>query len=655
MSEWILPESTDLEKTWAALSQQRLAWAFRAYNRFIDSLSDDVREHFPKGDEQGEAYVVVFGKTQVGKTTLILDLMGLSGDSLKRVSSVLRGGRESGKSATATAMEYRRSSDNEWRFFSGAATASKEPIRYDDTGMEKVLSDVRQKMFEKHLQADKPFIVWIPNDCFDGEKNADISVRMLDLPGDQAADAIEREHVQQMAKKYVPNADLILLVGRGDDLSFLRPSELELPDIEDWQIMPNRFRIVTTYSFTVQSVRDAIRQEENVNADFFRTRLLDQIQKFELKLENDAANTQRFFPLEFGDSWGKAKEDLVNLLKPVITGLKDQLHKDIKISATQLSRLRNAVDVHVTVGKIKEIRLKQIKETLNRIKEQRESVSNDCKTAESAYKEVQDQINKDQIFIDTLKHGELERQAKNCTIFDIQSMRSKVDNLGTNTIKFKYLINQFTSYLRSQFLISQPTSEVTEEKKFWASVQPRLDQHVDKVEKLVDEEFKYLRNKLSNYSMDEYYPSLSDDFLNDKKSMHTHMQKSADSVRDWAATLWQGLAKQRLQQLSDNVASNILDKNALEQALKERKYALEQLDIKTASAEQECSAFIKKMEADKSSCSNFMVLLDQAYFDELGERQHRIAQAPTATYAFIELLAAKELINERNKLLNILS
>lgn len=655
MSTSKLLQPAGIEKTWAALNQQQLAWAFRAYDRFIESLSPDVREHFPKGDEQGEAYVVVFGKTQVGKTTLILDLMGLSGHSLKRVSNVLRGGREAGKSATATAMEYRRSSDDQWRFTSGSVMASGDPMRYDDASMEIALGDVREQMFQKRLQADKPFIVWIPNDCFENDKTAGFSVRMLDLPGDHAADAIERKHVQQMAQKYVPNADLILLVGKGDDLSFLKPDSLELPSIEDWQIVPNRFRIVTTYSFTAQSVRDAMQQQKTVDAEFFRKRLLGQIRTFGLKLEDDAADTQRFFPLEFGDSWVNAKQNLVTALKPVITRLKDQLHRDIKASATANVRLRNAVSVHVTVGKIKENRLKQIDEVLNGVKEQRNPVFEDCTNAEAAHQQAQTQTDAAKNFLEVLPYNELKQQVQSGVVFDVRTMLDEVDELGTNTSQFKSLISQFTSDLKSQFLSAQPTRQTKEERKFWASVQPRLEQYVDKVEDLVDAEFGPLRGKFSGYSMTEYYPRFSDDFSIDKQSMRTHIQNSAHSAGAWAAKQWQGWAKKRLQQLSNDLESNTAHQNALQSALKERQRVLKRLDLQIKNAEQERHAFVEKMEADEASSRKFIALLEQAYLDELRIRRHRIAQAPTATHAFIELLATDQLMSERNKLINTLS
>jgi hypothetical protein len=621
----------------------------------MQTLSPEVRARLPKGDEQGEAYVVVFGKTQVGKTTLILDLMGLSGPSLKRVAAVLRGGRKAGKSATATAMEYRRSSDEYWRFASGSATVSGEPMRYDDAGMEEALGEVRQQMSNKRLQADKPFIVWIPNDCFKGDENVGFSVRMLDLPGDHAADAVERKHVQQMAQKYVPNADLILLVGRGDDLSFLKPSALTLPSIEDWKIVPNRFRIVTTYSFTAQSVRAAMQQQKSVDAEFFRERLRMQIRTFGLQLEGDAADTHRFFPLEFGNSWVNAKQDLVTALKPIISGLKEQLHVDIKASATPHARLRNAVDVHMTVVKIKESRLEQMRERLEKLKKQRGEVLKECTIAETACQQTQTLVDSSQKFLDALPYDELKAQVQRGVMFDAGALLKEVENLRTNTSQFKSLIRQFTLKLRADFLSAQPIRKTKEERLFWAAVQPRLDQHVGKVEELIDEEFKPLRRKLYSYELAEYYPWFSDDFLRDKASMPIHMKGSADAVTAWAVELWQDLAQKRRTVLAEDVESSTAHHKAVERALEECQKTLKQRDLQMELAQAECHAFKEKMEVDEADSRKFVALLEQAYLDALRERWCRIARASTASHAFLELLASDQLINERSKLINTLS
>jgi hypothetical protein len=71
------------------LPQQSYAWAFEAYDRFVETLSPEVRQHL--GERREDSYMVVFGRTQVGKTTLILKLLGLPAQAVRAVSTVLRG------------------------------------------------------------------------------------------------------------------------------------------------------------------------------------------------------------------------------------------------------------------------------------------------------------------------------------------------------------------------------------------------------------------------------------------------------------------------------------------------------------------------------------------------------------------------------------
>jgi hypothetical protein len=181
------------EKAWARLRSTRLDWAYRAYRRFIAELSDDVRSHLMNGSVQ-EPYVVVFGKTQVGKTTLLLELMGLSFEAQVRVGRILRGGRAAGQSATATTMEYRRSLDDHWALDDGQGSR----LIAGDDAMCTALGELRQRMSEQLLHLEKPVVVTIPASYF-AEGTATLRTRMLDLPGDDPSDDIEQAHVQRMA------------------------------------------------------------------------------------------------------------------------------------------------------------------------------------------------------------------------------------------------------------------------------------------------------------------------------------------------------------------------------------------------------------------------------------------------------------------------
>ncbi|MDN2674855.1 hypothetical protein OX459_26000 [Janthinobacterium sp. SUN026] len=89
-------QASGVRAAWAQHDQERLDWAFRAYTRFAESLSPEIRDRLASKDQQAEAYVVVFGKTQVGKTTLLMELMGVLATQMPRVARVLRGGARPG-------------------------------------------------------------------------------------------------------------------------------------------------------------------------------------------------------------------------------------------------------------------------------------------------------------------------------------------------------------------------------------------------------------------------------------------------------------------------------------------------------------------------------------------------------------------------------
>lgn len=677
----MLVEAANVEQYWDRLSSQRLTWAFDAYARFVDSLSSDVRGHFSGDDDQKEAYVVVFGETQVGKTTLILDLMGLSEAGLQRVSRVLRGGRAAGKSATSTAMEYRRSSDSHWYFI--GLTPNK--TQHNDAEMQTVLGDVREDMFKDRLFAEKPLVVWIPNDCFDTCQSLGSSVRILDLPGAKAADEVERKHVWQMAQNYLPNADLILLVGRSDGLSFLQPTSLNLPSIEDWQLVPNRFRIITTYSFTPCSVIKKLKEQKTIDAKFFRQLLLSEIQTFGLKLDSDAADPRLFFPLEFGDSWRTAERNLVTMLEPVITQLKNQLQQDIKASATKVSRLRNAIDVHVTVRKIKERGLKQIDEELDNINKQRITVLADCESAEEGCRQTQIKIDKTTEFFCGLELENLKREVqsirpmlirrnisqqekvpnepngagnnKEYKMLDLECEFKKVNKLEKSTAHFKNFITHFTSKLRQHFEVEMPHGSTKKTNSFWISVLRKysVENKTAKVSEIITRCFIPLRDKLASYRLETYYPLFSKDFENDKLLIKKAMEEAVNDGMALAAKFWMDYAEISLKEIIEDIQCQRRNQHCLQRLLSDLNSDMAGLDRQIADCEQQRVIYKEKMALADESSRRFTEILQQAYFDELCKRQQRIAQTPSPIQAFIELFAADQLIDDRGKLINILS
>lgn len=134
----------------------------RAHREFLDSLDEETSAGLVQSGT-GEAYVAVYGKTQVGKTSLILELMGVAPEAQARVCKVLRGGRPEGQSATTMATVYRRSADKRWHL-RGAEIG--DTSYRDDVSMGKALGEIRSRMSRRELEAGDGCTIFIPSDCF---------------------------------------------------------------------------------------------------------------------------------------------------------------------------------------------------------------------------------------------------------------------------------------------------------------------------------------------------------------------------------------------------------------------------------------------------------------------------------------------------------
>lgn len=336
-------------------------WAYRAHDTFVSALSDEFRGHFVHDLRRGEARVVVYGESQVGKTSLILDLMGVSEDQFHRVSGVLRGTRTSGESATASAMQYRRSMDGGWRVFRSGQSDS---MPLDDEAAASALASIRDEMEAGVLDPGEVNVVAIPADCF--QDGGGLPVAMLDLPGANAANERERTHVHEVASRYVSTADLVLLVGRGDWLSFLKPDRLQVPGIEDWQLMPWRFRVVFTHAYTLDSIQNALRRHSGpLSVAALRRMFVEQVATFN-HIQGDIS--PMVYPLEFGDSWlaaGGGTDNVKALVAPLNEALKEELKSDIAMACADHARLRSALNAHHAAERVGERRIEECERALH--------------------------------------------------------------------------------------------------------------------------------------------------------------------------------------------------------------------------------------------------------------------------------------------------
>ncbi len=604
---------------WHELESRSSEWAFRAYNKLIQTLNNDVQEKLRCKDDISEPYVAIFGKTQVGKTTLLLDLMGIDPDQLITVSQVLRGGREMGKSATATAMEYCRSADHRW----GLSIEEKTDWFDCNEKISHQLGKLRSKMEKGELVLTSPCIVHIPQHFFARTDVASPHVRILDLPGDNPANSQEQEHVYLMAKTYLPFADLILLVGRGDDLGFLRPEVITLPGIEDWQTMPYRFRIVTTYSYTAQSIKDRVRANDKFGIEQLRQRLIQQIELFG-ELSEPAKSEDLYFPLEFGTSWKNVQEhdpSLYNRIAPIIEELRKKLLEQIAQSTSPMGRLRSTLNTHIGVENILKNKKSLIKLTITQLDQKCEKLMNNLNSWEETIKHEKKWKQSINRLLSENQKDDLVRKvldAANETDLSISnSYPSSEMNEREDVATLKRLIVYHQHALQN--ITINPKFESIKYLKIARTYFKEPDKEI--IKKILDDSFEPIRKILNDYWIDTYLISLN--YQKDKKLLLKSILEAKRKIIELWTNSWLNAiyaAYKNLEKKQKTANDN------LEYSIKERDKIAKQIEIIELSISQhhlDLENFTLRSQEDLKRCKKFINLLNEEYLLELSEKMEQ--------------------------------
>ena len=648
---------------WHELHKRQSDWAFRAYGRLIQTLSEDVQEKLSLKDEAAQPYVVIFGKTQVGKTTLLLDLMGIAAEQMPIISEVMRGGREQGKSATATTMEYRASLGEYWGLTIPGESAPR--LLYSDQEMKRALGHLREVMESGQLVAESPCVVHIPKRFFDTANSRATNVRILDLPGDNPANEQEQKHVNQMAKTYLPFADLILLVGRGDDLGFLKPEVITLPGIEDWQAMPHRFRIVTTYSYTAQSVKDILRNDDAADESILRRRLIQEIERFGA-LNVAARDEALYFPLEFGNSWTgvqATEPELHQKMSPIIARLRAELLNQITKATTPMGRLRSTLNTHHSVKYIQKKKTEVIETQIQELASKGIKIVHELAIWDKSVEQAGAKLSKIEAVLDSqdLRANQLLiKRAASRPIYTSAlkfppEPRGPADNVAT----LKKLVGEYYEILPTlQLEISSPNnSDVSDisdlSRPYWVQIRKRLGVAESRfVRDLLDDEFGSIRSTLSGYLMDPYV--ISKNYQKDLRLVHAAGKAAQEALAAHWMNAWLSalgivhdgyLQDQRAIQNELAVQTDERDKSRQQRIRIEEELCT--LHVQLEHVEQRAAE-------DLARCERFEHLLDEEYLSELSER---MATAQDTTNndcdALMQLLSCVELTHHRQELMQL--
>jgi len=641
----------DISNYWCELQSYQSNWAFRAYDQLVSTLSVEVQERLKYAETSAEPYVVIFGKTQVGKTTLLLDLMGIEPQQIPVISKVLRGGRAAGKSATATAMEYCRSVNGHW-----GMTLQSETHWFDtDDLVTHKLGALRAQMEDGMLPLDAPCVLHIPNHFFAQNDQAGPAVRILDLPGDNPGNEEERKYVNLMAKTYLPFADLILLVGRGDDLSFLRQNAITLPGIEDWQAMPYRFRIVTTYSYSAQSVKDLIRKDTHYDIGKLRQRLKEQISLFG-DLSKAASDDSLYFPLEFGTSWMSMKHnepELYSRISPLVGLLREELLAQIASSTSQMGRLRGTLNTHLSVTYIQTKKTEKIQNVLADLKKNATNLEKDLEARDKAIKQSRDKFDNISklLALNNRENGSalIEEAAKNPCFYysDVYPPSECQPSKHRDTLK--NMVNNYYRVFGSMRVdVSAPENAVN----YWTKVKGKLvPPSQQTIETELDNAFGAIRSKLDHYTFDAYL------FTNRYEQDKSLVKKTGELAKDNLIALWKSAWHTALSQV-DNMYKQEQRNQKIKLASLEEDQQRENderalLSLEIESCNTELNHVKKTSQDDLDRCEQFIELLNKEYRDALTTQLELVFFEDDDCDSLLQLFACAELKNQREDLINL--
>ncbi|MCC7507115.1 MAG: hypothetical protein IT259_17545 [Saprospiraceae bacterium] len=342
---------TDFLPRWEQVFLHRLDWAYEARERFVSDFDPSFRQFTQSGRGKGDAFVALYGNTQVGKTTLILKLLGIRTDEdgryFREIEDVLRAGRKEGVSSTSTAIIYLRSDDDQFHLI---RSNGERLDNLDADSLKTALHDIRQTVerrpgeLAQHAPADEqmPFnlFVKIPGRYFEDDASL-AAVNIIDLPG-LGGDRKEKEHLDYILDRNLPLSTIVVFVlqlsEKGRTLN-----DAQHEHIRRWRHMPEAFRVVTTY--TISNLK---REQDGSTLAGIQTKeqLCEHVQsEYERTLK---CRLPRVYPLEYGKSWEDSVRPDPGLARfqPMMDELLRDLRADLQSHATPYHKIMFAASAY---------------------------------------------------------------------------------------------------------------------------------------------------------------------------------------------------------------------------------------------------------------------------------------------------------------------
>ncbi|KHL74966.1 hypothetical protein PpSQ1_07665 [Pseudomonas putida] len=611
---------------WLEKYSDRYRWAYDAYQRFIDEVDPSLAGDF---NRSSHVTVAVYGATQVGKTTLILDLLGVTGDALERASSVLRGDQRMGKSSTACAIRYGRAKDDYWYIGDNSAAL-------DDEAARERFAAIRSELEEGRSQSMEVLSVRLPSMFFEqGAGDAlSLDLRILDIPGINAVNEAEQAQVARVAEKYVATADLILLVGRADDLGFLHPNKLKLAALGDWMLQPNRYRVVLSYTFSPASFKTWFGQHRPT-LEQVRAKLYGELNTHDYRPPPEVEKL--LFPLEFGDSLRSlsADPDYHQAAVELILQLRRELLAGITESASPYGRLASAFEMKTLIDA-------RLEREQVHYEAHRKGLEVDLQQAMDALEQAEGLLRDCQGENGTLNHHRrrLHRYLKLYQGSDVRRFFAQPLPATTESVSaLKLVAMQFENGIQAKWKAMCERHAHRQSNCRLAELSPPATSALNS-----------FYQKMNGYLSDGYWWS-SENFRADRSMLHGAAEKIVDAYTEAATLEIRKYMEHQVSGLQRRYSDYERRLTVMKAAVAERRQAVEGIQDKRHHLERAHEQFKARMQFSMEHSHKFLQYILEAFKAELDRVREAIRRPVNAVEQVYDMFYLHVLLGELDKML----
>lgn len=536
------------KRIWFDINKTRYDWAKTAHTDFMRNVD---KQYYQSTETKEQIYIAIYGPSQVGKTSLLLELLGVSSEYYSTVEEALRGKQIYGNSATATVIRYKVSNDNHWEILSRNKDlyfkSEDNAIHSEDEQVASMLSQIRSEMHLKgrYFHIDE-IQLSIPMRYINKNKLTNKDVIIYDLPGVHAKNKNERDFVSKIIKDRLIFSDMVLMVTTIDNMGkIIHKENLIFDELHNWHLNPIKFKVIFTRFYSdyssIEKCKKIFEYKNKITQPDIRSYINNEINTH----DNEWNVMEQIYALDVGKSW----QSMINkrydneFLDAVVKSREDffkDLVETINSSSSPIARLCFGYQVGAIAKKLKEERKINDDVIISSIEKQIVTLNDYIITYENKIESLKTSI----LNIKTNKE-DLQRLLYNL----LSNSKNDIDNIYE---EFEKSICNLDNNKNSATNIKKILKEVNISLKYeYLHISLELTEYFDLDEFPESNKLKIIYHKINSYKLQKYL--LINNFKKD-------INQSIDAVKDQVNLIYNTLTQKQqiyMDKLETSIEKNI--------------------------------------------------------------------------------------------------